>query len=293
MKAISLSLLVCGLILALAGCGKHSNNADASAQNYGVRGIVRGFSPDRQTIEIQHENIPDFMPSMTMPFLSRSVKATADLHVGDAIAFQMTVTRTDFWIDKIQKIRREDVTLPESHAASPPPAEAAAARLHEGDDMPVFSLKDQTGKATSLESFRGRPLLLTFIFTRCAVPTFCPRMSNNFNEVERAIKSGAGSLNETRLLSITLDPGFDTPEVLKGYANHLQFDPAVWTFATGENKEIDALTEAFSIYRKTEGGTLSHGLATALVGRNGQIIKIWRGNNWTPAEVIAEIKQIP
>ena len=94
------------------------------------------------------------------------------------------------------------------------------------------------------------------------------------------------------MLSITLDPDFDTPAILKAYGEHLSFDPAVWTFATGSAKEIDSLAEAFSVYRKTEGGTLSHGLATALIDRDGSIRRIWRGNAWTPEEVLAELKTL-
>ena len=110
-------------------------------------------------------------------------------------------------------------------------------------------------------------------------------MSNNFSELQSAIKTSGGPLAQTRLLSITLDPAFDTAQILKEYGGHLQVDPAVWTFATGDDKQIDALTNAFSVYRQAEGGTISHGLATALIDKAGKIEKIWRGNSWTPDEV--------
>jgi protein SCO1/2 len=93
------------------------------------------------------------------------------------------------------------------------------------------------------------------------------------------------------LLSITLDPEFDTPQILKQYGESLHADPAIWSFVTGDLKEIEVLTRAFSVYRQTDGGTISHGLATALIDKDGKIGKIWRGNAWTPGEVIKEINQ--
>jgi protein SCO1 len=281
------ALIVC-LALALPGCGRSTNPVEA-AQHYETRGVVRGFSPDRSAIEIQHENIPGFMPSMTMPFVARDPKQIADVKTGDAISFRMIVTQKDFWIDNVKKIRREDVDVAEPKPTSPVSAERDA-RLKEGDEIGPFSLTDQNGERVSLDTFRGHPFVLTFVFTRCPVPNFCPRMSNNFEELQTAIKGGSGTLATTRLLSITLDPDYDTPKVLSDYAAFHRADPKIWIFGTGDEKEIDSLTRAFSVYRQTEAGTISHGLATALIDRNGRIEMIWRGNAWTPAEVTEAIQ---
>ncbi len=116
-------------------------------------------------------------------------------------------------------------------------------------------------------------------------------MSSNCEELQAAIKASRAPLASTRLLSVTLDPAFDTPEVLKTYAGYHHADPQTWSFATGDEKEVDTLTRAFSVYRQTEGGTISHGLATALIDRDGKIAQIWRGNAWKPLEVIEQIKQ--
>jgi protein SCO1/2 len=282
-------VLIGCLALALLGCGR-STNPDEGGQHYDTRGVVRGFSPDRSTIEIQHENIPGFMPSMTMPFVARDRKEIADLKIGDAISFRMTVTQKDFWVDSVRKIPREYVNV-----AEPKPTSAifsgSGARLKEGDEMPLFSLTNQNGEHISLDTFRGRPFVLTFVFTRCPLPNFCPLMSNNFEELQTAIKTASGPEAKTHLLSITLDPEFDTPPVLKDYGAFHHADPRIWAFATGGEKEIDALTRAFSVYRQTEGGTISHGLATALIDKNGKIAKLWRGNAWRPDEVIEEIEK--
>lgn len=280
-------LTICAA-LALLGCGR-SSNSDPGADRYDTRGVVRGFSPDRSTIEIQHENIPGFMPSMTMPFAVHDAREIADVKTGDPISFRMVVTQKDFWIENVKKIRREDVHVPEPKQA-PVTSAKVNGRLKEGDEMPRFSLTNQSGERISLETFRGEPLVLTFVFTRCPVPNFCPRMSNNFEELQSAIKTGSGTLARTHLLSITLDPGYDTPAVLSDYAGFHHADSKIWTFATGNEGEIDALTSAFSVYRQTEGGTISHGLATALISADGKIEKIWRGNAWSPAEVTSTIQ---
>jgi protein SCO1/2 len=281
-------VLIGCLALGVFGC-ERSTHPGETVQHYETRGVVRGFSPDRSTIEIQHENISGFMPSMTMPFVARDQKRIADLKIGDAISFRMTVTQRDFWIDHVKKIPREDVDVAEPKHTPSFSAERDA-RLKEGDQMPRFSLTDQNGQGISLDTFRGQPFVLTFVFTRCPVPNFCPRMSNNFEELQTAIKTGSATLATTRLLSITLDPDYDTPKILSDYAAFRHADRRIWTFATGRAREIDALTGGFSVYRQTEGGTISHGLATALINRDGKIEKIWRGNAWTPAEVTGAIQ---
>ena len=233
-------LLTACVALALLGCGR-STDSDERADHYDTRGVVRGFSPDRSTIEIQHEDIPGFMPSMTMPFVARGPRQIADLKTGDAISFPMAVTKNDFWIENVKKLRREDVNVAEPKQSSPVSADRDA-RLQEGDKMPPFSLTNQNGERISLD------------------------------------------------LSVTLDPDYDTPRVLNDYAAFHHADYKIWSFATGDEKEIDSLTRSFSVYRQNEGGTISHELATALINRDGRIQRIWRGNAWTPAEVTDAIQ---
>ena len=276
------------IALSLAGCGRGAPRA-SNGQQYETRGIVCGVSSDRKTIDIQHEDIPGFMPSMTMPFAVRDSKEAANLRVGDAISFRLTVTSNDFWIDRINKIPADQFRVAKARVTPGPVKESGGPRLREGDQMPLFTLTNQDGERITRDTFRGEPFVLTFVFTRCPIPNFCPRMSNNFSELQRAIESGQGTLAKLRLLSITLDPAFDTPAILKQYAKAHDADPKIWNFVTGGSSEIDALTHAFSVFVQSEGGTISHGLATALVDKDGNIDKIWRGNGWTPAEVIGEI----
>jgi protein SCO1/2 len=117
-------------------------------------------------------------------------------------------------------------------------------------------------------------------------------MTSHFSELQHLIKAENGRVAKTHLLSITLDPAFDTPQILKEYGAYANEDSNVWSLASGYAKEIDALTQAFSVYRQNEGGTISHGLATALVDPSGKIVKIWRGNAWTPNDVITELQAL-
>jgi len=281
--------LLC-LTFAIDGCDR-STTADNPARSYQVRGIVRGFEPDRRTVSIQHEDIPGFMPSMIMPFSAKDQKEIADLKLGDGISFRLTVTEKDLLLDQVKKIPASEV-----HVAQPVPTVNAASkkeeRLREGDTVPFFSLTNQAGARVASDTFRGRPFVLTFIFTRCPVPNFCPRISQNFSQLQSAIKADPALATKARLLSITLDPKFDTPEILKAYAEHQQADPAIWTFATGEQAQIDNLTQSFAVYVQPEAGTISHGLTTALIGSDGSVIKIWRGNAWQPSEVLDALRQL-
>jgi len=280
--------LLC-LVLALAACDR-SKTADSSARSYQVRGIVRGFAPDRSTVSVEHEDIPGFMPSMTMPFSVKDQREIAEVKIGDGISFRMAVTDKDLFLDQVKKIPVSEVRVAEpTPAASVTPTNSA--RLREGDIVPSFSLTNQDGTHVTLDAFRGQAFVLTFIFTRCPIPTFCPRISNNFSELQEAIKADADAAGKTRLLSITLDPKFDTPEILKSYAQQQKADPQIWTFATGEPAEIDKLTKSFAVFVQPEGGTISHGLSTALIAPDGRVVKIWRGNAWKPSEVIDELRR--
>ena len=283
---LSASLLLC-LAFLVCGCGKNGVAPNETARHYEVRGLVRGLLPDHRMLEVEHEDIPGFMPSMTMPFLVRDGKEIAGIGIGDALAFRLNVTERDSWIDQLRKIEPSGLKLPRPTAT---PQIAAAARLREGDSMPAFQLVDQNGQRIELTTFLGHPFVMTFIFTRCPIPNFCPRMTHDFAELQKAIKgSSAGPLASTQLLSVSFDPEHDTPAVLTDYARGENADPAVWKFATGDAAEIAHLTKGFSILVQPEGGSISHSLATALVDQNGRITKIWRGNGWTPQEVIQEI----
>lgn len=273
----------------LGACGQHAPVPNESVQHHEVRGVVRSLPPDQKTIDVEHEDIPGFMPSMTMPFLLRDEKEIAPLQIGDAIAFRLNLTERDSWIDQVRKIDPAQVHLP---TPSPTVRPVKSARLHDGDLMPAFQLVDQTGQPINLATFHGHPFVLTFIFTRCPIPNFCPRMTQDFAELQQAIRGASSEpLVSTKLLSISFDPEHDNPAVLADYARAEKSDPAVWKFATGDSAEISRLTTAFSVLVQPGGGSISHSLATALVDGDGRIEKIWRGNGWTREEVLQQISR--
>lgn len=283
---------VSALIVALSSYGLAGQDRGASRE-YRVRGIVRGLLPDQKTVNIQHEEIPGFMAGMTMPFTLRNPKDYATLKVDDGISFRLTVTDKDSWIDELERIDPKDVEV--SSAAAAPPAmlsPKSSTRLRPGDVVPDFTLTDQNGQTITRSTFSGKPLVLTFIFTRCPIANFCPLMNKNFAQLQDAIKAGPDSLHGARLLSISFDPNFDTPAVLREYAAKEQADQNIWKFATGPTSQTKELTSVFSVFIQPEAGTISHGLATALIDAKGRVVEIWRGNGWKADEVLAKLLEI-
>lgn len=283
------------LIAALAAsCSKPAQqpvqrtSAEEGRRVYEVRGIVRGALADNHSVTIEHEDIPGFMPSMTMPFEFKDRREIAGVNPGDAVRFQLIVTDRDSWIEHVQKTDPSSVRLPKT--AEENATGAGAERLKEGDALPGFKLVDQNGRTLTRESFTDKTLLFTFIFTRCPLPNFCPLMSRNFAELQRAIEADPALNGRVQLVSISFDPDHDTPEVLAKYAAAFTRHGDSWRFATGSRAEIDKLTREFSVYVQAENGTISHGLCTAMIASDGTIRKIWRGNGWEVSEALDALR---
>jgi len=163
--------------------------------------------------------------------------------------------------------------------------------LEIGDVLPEVTLVDQDGKSLALNETHGQATVLTFIFSRCPVATFCPQMSKNFSELQTAIRKDASLDGKVHLVSVSIDPDFDTPEVMKRYAEHFAIDTKDWSFVTGDPSEVARLASAFSVFidASTEG-MIDHTLTTALIGPDGKIQKLWRDNQWTPDTVLQELR---
>ena len=254
---------------------------------YKVTGIVRGTPDATHSVAIEHEDIPGFMPSMTMPFEFKNPTDTTRLHPGDAVQFDFVVTDKTSWAEHVKNVPAAQVHLP--HPANSAAKTASADRLREGDPLPPFRLIDQNGTDVTNHSFAGKTVVLTFIFTTCPVPNFCPRMSQQFSELQEAVESDPTLRGSVQLLSISFDPEHDKPATLAAYGAAFKQHPGTWRFATGTQAEIDRLTSEFSVYIKAENGTLSHGLCTAIVSPQGVVQKILRGNGWEPGEVLTTL----
>lgn len=286
---LALILLACPALL--LSCSREEPGQASDHQRFEVRGIVRAVEPADSSLKIEHEEIPDFMASMTMPFNVRDAGEMEGLEVGDAIAFDFIITGGKSWIQDLKPVDPASVRLPENTATIPVSRDATP-HLEEGDRLPDFELTDQQGRTIDNETFEGRALVLTFIFTRCAVPDFCPLMSRNFAALEDKIQAESDLAPQVRLLSVSFDPEYDTPEVLADYADQYSEHDDFWRFASGGTDEIDRLTGAFRVFTRSARGTIDHSLCTALVDADGVVRHIWRGNFWKPEEVVTALREV-
>lgn len=268
-----------------------SESAIAGARTFEVHGRIRSVDVTNKSVRISHEEIRNYMPAMTMPFPVKDTSFLKGLSAGDSVQFQLVVTEHDSWIAHIEKISAdvpvESATVQQSTSSL---QERENERVQVGELVPDFKLVDQDGRTIRLRDFRGKPLVLTFVYTRCPLPNFCPLMSKNFSQLEERLS--VEFTNEYHLLSVSMDPDFDTPQVLKEYAAHYSASAKDWTFATGDAEQIKFVAGLMGLYFVRENGLISHDLRTALIGPNGRLVHLWKSNVWTPYEVQRVIREI-
>lgn len=256
-------------------------------QVFQVKGVVVELAPEEKTVRIKHEEIPGYMAAMTMPFEVRDTNELAGLEAGDHVAFRMLVTDDDGWIDRVRKLPRPTTNTPPT--TGPFRFVREVEPLQVGDTLPEYHFTNQLGQAVSTSQFRGQALALTFIFTRCPFPTFCPRTMSQFADTQRQLLARPGGPTNWHLLTLSFDPAFDTPAVLKAYgASHGQ-NPRHWTLATGSLIDITAIAEQFGLTFWSEDGGISHNLRTAVIDPSGRVQRVFAGNKWTSDELTAEI----
>ena len=267
------------LAVAVGGCSRPS-------RQFELRGQILAVDRSRQEITIKHGDIRGFMPGMTMPFKVRDVRLLDGRSAGDLVTATLVVEETDAFLSSVERT---------GHAAL---TEAPPVRMDvvaPGDPAPDVQLTDETGAARTLSEWRGRTLAVTFTYTRCPLPDFCPRMDRQFAAVQREVLADERLRDRVSLLSVTLDPGFDTPQVLAGHARRAGADPRVWRFATGDREAIRAFASRFGVSIMTaspDGTDLTHNLRTAVVGAGGTIVHIFSGNEWTPAELLDALRRV-
>ncbi len=265
--------------LAALGCGR-----TPPGREYELRGQILEVRSDRDEVVIKHEDIRNFMPGMTMPFKVRPASLLAGRKPGELVSATLVVEEVDAYLTTLT--RTGEAPLPESVATAVTPA-----TLQPGDAVPDAALVDQDGAPAFLSSVAGHPVALTFIYTRCPIPDFCPLMDRNFQAIQTAIRQ-TPALANARLLTITLDPAYDTPPVLKAYAQKLGADPAIWSFLTGEPAELAKFGERFGLYIEhdaTSSINVIHNLRTAVIDPAGRIVTIHNGNAWTVSELLADL----
>jgi protein SCO1/2 len=227
------------------------------------------------------------MPGMTMPFTVRDKRLLAGMVVGDLVVGTLVVSDESAYLSSLTRVGHAAVV----HAAAPEPT---APLLQPGDTVPDAEFVDQDGRAVTLSSWRGQAIALTFIYTRCLLPEFCPLMDRQFAAVQRQVKTTPALNGRVHLVSVTFDPDFDTPPVLRDHARQLGADPAAWSFLTGDRTRIDAFAVMMgvSVVREADGpGGITHNLRTAVLDANRRVVAVFSGNEWTSDQLLASLGQ--
>ena len=281
----------------LAGCHRSpTTNPTVSAVNtaqmtFQIRGTVMGTDPSHVTLA--GDNVPGFMDAMTMSYKLKDPSAVSELHPGDRITATILADKEP---DGFHNVQLDDIViiaqgradyLPPVHYHVPTP----------GDVVPNFKLLNQSDRTIDFAQFKGKVLLITFIYTRCPLPDFCVRMSRNFAEIDKALAKDPALYAQTHLISISFDPTYDTPKVLRSYGGaytglYTKETFKHWDFAAPSKKELPAITQFFNVgITAGNSKTLTHSLSTVLIGKDGKVIAWYPTNEWKPSDVLAAMQQ--
>lgn len=262
-------------------------SACSRGREYELRGQVLAIHPDRQEITIKHEDIRGFMPGMTMPFKVRDERLLEGRTPGDLVTATLVVEDTDAFLSSIERTGHAALT-------EPPPSAPLSAIVGPGEEVPDVQVTDQSGATRRISDWRGRVVAVTFIYTRCPLPNFCPLMDRHFATVQAALQQDPALRDRAHLVSVSFDPRFDTPEVLAAHARKAGANPEMWSFVTGEQDAIDRFGGAFGVSIIREDADLTeivHNLRTAVIDREGRLVKVFTGNEWTPEELLDTMRR--
>jgi len=272
-------------LLALTSCGRA---ADANFRQFELQGQILAVRPERREVVIKHEDIKGFMQGMTMPFTVNDDTLLSGRQPGDLVTATLVVGETQAFLSSLTKTGHKEITEP----APPPPV---ADILTAGQSVKDAALVDQDDKPRTFASFKGHRLAITFIYTRCPLPDFCPLMDRHFASIQKTIAS-TPALADVRLLTVTLDPDFDRPAILKAHARRREADPAIWTFLTGDPTEVNKFAAQFGLYvehNPQDAVNITHNLRTAVIDPEGRLVTAHSGNSWTPAELVVDLSAAP
>jgi protein SCO1/2 len=277
---------------ALLATSCHRSKPQAT-KRYHFTGRIISIDNQAQSASIDGDLIQGFMEPMVMSYKIKPASMLRQLSPGDSISADIVVVDhdprdenadSDYWLENVK------VT---GHAAQPPANGPKAFHMPSpGEEVPSFAFTDQDGKHISLHQFRGKTVMVTFVYTRCPFPDFCPRVSSNFAEVYKQLGSNP-SLAEAQLLSISFDPEHDTPKVLRNYAFSVAHthDAVLfrrWEFAAPKAADLPKIADFFALTVKPEGGMITHSLSTAVIGPDGKIVKWYHGGDWQVSDLIKD-----
>jgi protein SCO1/2 len=268
----------------VSGCRDRSNE-----KRYELKGKVVAVEKDKHLVTLAHEDIKDFMEAMTMPFTVRDEWAFDVLAPGDQVTATLVVDGAEAWL--------ENLIVAKTSTEPAPQTSPGASEAQPGDAVPDFALVNQNNQPIRIAQYRGKALLLTFIYTRCPIPEYCTLMSNNFAAIDQELQKQPDLYGKTQLLSISIDPGYDTPAVLRSYgASHTgRYEDenfAHWEFAAGTMEQVKEVAKFFGLQYYPEKGQIIHGLRTVIIGPDGKVAKIYRGNEWKPAELLKDLQTV-
>jgi protein SCO1/2 len=258
-------------------------------RTYQLHGQVLAVKPESREILVKHDDIPGFMPAMTMPYRVKDETLISGRAPGDVIDATLVVSEGAAWLSAITKTG--SAPIPED-APSKIPAASGLSVLQPGDTVPDTSLTDQEEKTISLSTWRGSAVVVTFIYVRCPLPEFCPLMDRRFAEVQTLVANDPTLRGKVRLLSVSFDPEHDRPAALEAQATKLKADPAIWRFATAPPDIVDRFAARFGVnVIREKDGTITHNLRTAVIRPDGRVLSIADGNQWTAAQIVTDLRR--
>jgi len=282
-RIIKRAALLAAVLLIPASLAACRGGSSAGEQRYNLKGVVVNVDKRGSTVTIAHHEILGYMDSMTMPFKLKDEWAFDVLTAGNRVQATLVVDGSRSWLENIVVIEDAVDSSATSKAIVPMPKP--------GDEVPDFPLVNQDGKRIRIGEYRGRALVLTFIYTRCPLPDYCPMMTANFEEIVKALKQDPFIYSKTHLLSISVDPDYDTPERLREHgAAHTGESGAQafshWGFATGSAEEVKKVATYFGLQYWKDEDQIIHSLVTAVISPSGKVVKLYTGNEWKPGEIV-------
>jgi protein SCO1/2 len=281
------------LMLPLTACRSTSGMRGTNVtEHYPVHGVVVNLYPADGEIELKHGAISGLMEAMTMPYKVEDPAALSEMHPGDAITATIECERD---ATGPLNLRLKNIVI----VAQARPDYKPAVQYNvpaPGDAVPDFKLLNQFGHTIEMKQFRGKVVALTFIYTRCPLPDYCPRMTQNFAVIDKALRADPKLSHETHLLSVSFDPAYDTPRMLKSYGETYigaNADAAFqhWDFAAPPTDELVKMEQYFDVgVTPGESGMLQHSLSTVIIGKDGKIVAFWPTNDWSVDELLAKMK---
>lgn len=259
-----------------------------ASKRYPIAGRVVETDAASRSVTLAHEDIPGFMPAMTMPFvvLERDAALLPAMTPGASVRAVLVVADSRYWLEEIVVT---GAAVPLAGASAP----AAPREPQPGDPLPDAALVDQDGRALRLAEYRGRALALSFVFTRCPMPDFCPFLMQGFARAHEKLVASEALAGQTALLTVSFDVEYDTPAILRAYGLPFQKTKppfSHWRLAGGRLEEVRRLGEALGLDFREEDRSFTHNLRTAVIGRDGKLRRLFRGNDWKADELLAELE---